>query len=452
MNKKNKVNYLEAIKLFDQIKQISKEEVKEFMEEILAKAFQKDDSAGRQSVNYVKRDEIKSEENSEEEPEEILYNVQVNFDIETGDVEVKRVFTVEEDFSRTEKKIKIALTDPRIIDEDYKVGDIYEEEIDLSNISILKSQYIKQLLIQKTSELEKLKIYNEFIDKKDTLIRAKVMKVERDYCILDFNTTSIFMPRKEMIPNERLNVGEIVWVYIINVEKSSKNAQIIVSRSHPNFIRKLIEKENVDVQEGVVVIDKVVREAGSKTKISVSSSHQDVDPVGAIIGVKGQKIAPILKQLNGEKIDVIESNDNFEQFLNDAILPAKVRGIKYLDDVEVFDYETQELIKKKSILVVVDENQFLPAIGKNGINIKLTSQLVGAKIDLKTISDAKEEEIEWTPIKPKENSFKGRKNLNVNDLNFDMDALYEDDDEEPSMMMQFDEEIEKETYSELEED
>ncbi len=450
MNKKKKVNYLEAIKLFDQIKQISKEEVKEFMEEILAKAFQKDDNAGKPA--FVKRDEnLKKDENLEEEPEEILYNVQVNFDIETGDVEVKRVFMVEEDFSRTEKKIKIALTDPRIIDKDYKVGDIYEEEIDLSNISILKSQYIKQLLIQKTSELEKLKIYNEFIDRKDTLIKAKVMKVERDYCILDFENNSIFMPRKEMLPNEVLKVGSLVWVYIINVEKSSKNAQIIVSRAHPNFVKKLIEKENVDVQEGVVKIDKIVREAGSKTKISVSSTHQDVDPVGAIIGVKGQKIEPILKQLSGEKIDVIESNDNFEQFLNDAILPAKVRGISYLEEFEVFDFETQENIKKKNVLVIVDENQFLPAIGKNGINIKLTSQLVGAKIDLKTIDDAKEAGIEWTPIKPKENTFKSRKNLNVNDFNFDMNALYEDDDEE-SIMMQFDEEIEKETYSNLDED
>ncbi len=174
----------------------------------------------------------------------------------------------------------------------------------------------------------------------------------------------------------------------MDIEELSKDAQIIASRKHPKFIEKLIEREIDDVHDGVVVIESIAREAGFKTKVAVSTSDSNVDPVGSIIGVKGQKIKPIVEEIGGERLDVIKYHDDIKQFIAEALLPAEISGIK----IEINEEG------RRTATVIVEEEQFLPALGKKGINIKLAAILTKTKIDVRTIQVAKEEGIEWEAI------------------------------------------------------
>jgi len=180
----------------------------------------------------------------------------------------------------------------------------------------------------------------------------------------------------------------MVLVYVLDVEKESKDAQIIGSRAQIGFVEKLIEREIEDVADGVVNIVKIAREPGAKTKVAVSSTLQEVDPVGAIIGVKGTKIQPIIEELSGERIDIIKYHDDLGKFIAEAVLPAKIKGVKIKIDEE----------GQKFVTVVVDKDEFLPTIGKKGINVKLAAILTGTKLDVKTVEEAEAEGIEWDVV------------------------------------------------------
>ncbi len=370
-----KENFIDQLTEFLESKGLTKEETKLYLEEVFRKAFEKDKDA-------LSRYE-------EEEPEPA--NVEINVNLDEGQVSIKKFLDVVEEKTIISRFRQIELGDERLEGKDLKVGDVYEEVIGHDDINIGKSQHIKQLFLQKLSEIEKIKLYHKFSKHINELLTPVVHKLlNRGNVILDYNGDSMFMPAAEISPLDRdkLNIGQPLTIYVMDVEELAKDAQIIASRKHPQFVAKLIEREIDDVQDGVVVIESIAREAGFKTKVAVSTEDANVDPVGSIIGVKGQKIKPIVDEIGGERLDVIKYHPDIKQFIAEALLPAEITGINLVEDEDGW----------RTATVIVEEDQFLPALGKRGINIKLAAILTRSKIDVKTVAEAKEEGIEWESI------------------------------------------------------
>ncbi len=360
---------------FLESKGLTQEETELYLKEVFKKAFE------------IDKDHLSKYEEEDPEPADIT----VNIDLGEAKVEVIKRLTVTDEFSQVKRFRQIEDTDERIEGLGLNVGDVFEEVIDFETISSIKAQRVKQLFLQKLSEIEKIKLYNKFSKFRNELITPKIHKLlNRGNVILDFNGDSIFMPAREVSPldKDKLVIGKPLTIFVLDIEEMSKDAQIIASRTNPNFVSKLIEREIDDVHDGVVHIESIAREAGFKTKVAVSTQDPNVDPVGSIIGVKGQKIKPIVDEIGGERLDIIKYHPDIKQFIAEALLPAEITGIRLVQDEEGW----------RTASVVVEEDQFLPALGKRGINIKLAAILTRTKLDVKTIAEAKEEGIEWEPI------------------------------------------------------
>ncbi len=400
MGKENFVNQLHE---FLESKGLTQEEAHEYLVEVFTKAFEKD------------RDALSRYEEEEPEPA----NVDVSIDMIEGTVEIKKIMEVVNEKTIIGRFRQIELEDERIEGKDFKIGDIFTEIIDLENIKLGKRQHIKQLFLQKLSEVDKIKVYKKFEKLKGEILNAKIHRVlNRGNVILDYNGDSIFMPANEISPLDRDKIieGNMLAIYLLEIEELSKDAQIIASRKNPNFVSKLIERENDDVSDGVVTIEAVAREAGFKTKVAVSTSVAEVDPVGSIIGVKGQRIRPIVNEIGGERLDVIKYHENIKQFIAEALLPAEISGIKVTENEDGW----------REAVVVVEEDQFLPALGKQGMNIKLAAILTRSKIDVKTIAEAKSEGIEYETISKSKFVSQNNKNKFIDDINLeDFDTVEE---------------------------
>lgn len=399
MATKNKNDFIEAIKALNKQKDISLDNLKQYLIEVFKKAFEKDDTFQRTEQNKTSLNYLPA-------------NVEVEIDFEKGIIKIQKEYEIVQEFTdETKRFTEILINDERIDQSKYSVGDKFIEKIDLSNLSIGKAQYIKQLLIQKTREAEKLKIFDKFHDLKEQIVPAKVYKVHSNYLILEYDGASIFVPKSEVPDINKFRIGEIIKVYIVDVTKSSRDAQIIGSRSNNNFVKKLIEQEIEDVEDQIVTIDKIVRVPGIKTKIIVSSKVAEVDPIGTIIGVRGKKIKPIIDELKGERIDVIRNSDNIKDILAQAILPSKLEGISIV-----------EKEGRTSYILVVKKEDFLAALGKRGVNVKLVASLVEAKIEIKIVEDAKKENIKWEKYQSSLNNQK----FNSTKKNVDYDLDYYD--------------------------
>ncbi len=365
------------ISLFENLgkkKDLNNNEIKSFLEDVFVKAFQRD-------KNFDTENPI---------PEA---NVTALVDLETGEISIKISYEVVKEVELENRLIHIAVDDKKVIDEGLKVGDTYVQTIDFADVAYTKLQHIKQLFQQKIRESEKHKIYDQFIDKKDTLITAKVTRIskEKGYVIFDKDGVSIFAPAQELSPRDHFVMGDMVKICVLEIEKEAKDAQIIGSRATTKFIKALLEQEIDDVIDGIVQIEKISREVGHKTKVAVSSSLTEVDPVGSIIGIKGQKIKPIIDELKGERIDIIKYSDDLEEYIAGAVLPAKITGICWKPRLRPED--------RKEAVIVVEQDQFLPTLGKKGINVKLAAILTGVKLDIKTIETAKAEGIDYKEVK-----------------------------------------------------
>lgn len=390
-----KDNFVIKLNEFLEQKGLTQEEALEYLKEVFTKAFVKDKDA-------LSRYE-------EEEPDHAEVVVDIN--METGEVNIRKEMEVVEEITIQGRFRQIELEDERLIGKSVKIGDKFVEEIDLDNIALGKRQHIKQLFLQKLSEAEKIKVYQKFSKFKGELLNAKIHKVlNRGNVILDYDGDSIFMPANEISPLDRDKVieGKPLTIYVLEIEELSKDAQIIASRKSPYFVAKLIEREIDDVSDHVVKIESIAREAGFKTKVAVSTEVPEVDPVGSLIGLKGQKIKPIVDEIGGERLDVIKYSPDIKQFIAEALLPAEIKGIKLIED------ETG----MRQATVVVEEDQFLPALGKRGINIKLAAILTKSKLDVKTVAEAKEEGIEYELIS-KSKFVAHSQNEFISDLVFD---------------------------------
>jgi len=411
---KKKETFVNQLHIFLENQGLEQEDAKNYLIEVFMKAFGKD------------RDALSRYDEEEPEPA----NVKVEIDMEKGSVNITRTKDVVEEKTIIGRFTQIEITDEEIEGKGLSIGDKYIEKIDLDGINNSKRQHIKQLFLQKLSEMEKIKVYNKFIKFKGMLLNTKVHRIlNKGNVILDYDGDSIFMPANE-IPysdSKKLKEGQFLTVYILEINELSKDAQIIASRKNPQFIEKLIEREIDDVSDGTVIIETISREAGFKSKVAVSSIMQDVDPVGSIIGVKGQKIKPILDEINGERLDIIKYSDDIKKFIVSALSPAEIVGVKIT--------ETEDL---REVTVVLEEEQFLPAIGKKGLNIKLAAIITKSKIDVKTIKEAEEEGIVWENVsrekRPQQNYNKFNDSIgyedfsSIEDLAEDNISNFSDDD------------------------
>lgn len=280
-----------------------------------------------------------------------------------------------------DEKIHLTLEEAREIVPDIQIGDTIEEEVTPKDFGRVAAATAKQVVIQKIREAERNVIIDEFIDKQDEMVVGMVeMEDVRNYYI-DLGKTQGILPKTEIIPGETIKMGSSIKVYITKVDNNSKGPIILLSRNHYGFVKRLFELEIPEINEGIILVYSVAREAGNRTKIAVYSENERVDAVGSCIGERGSRINRIIDELNGEKIDIIEYNKDAATFIANALSPAR--------DVRVFI--TDE--KNKEALVVVDDENLSLAIGKKGLNVRLAARLTHYKLDIKTYDQAREEGI-----------------------------------------------------------
>lgn len=299
-------------------------------------------------------------------------NVKVVVDRETGEMHVYSSKTVVE--VAKDSCLEISLEDARKISKKYDIGDIVDVEIVPKNFGRIAAQTAKQVVVQKIREAEREIVYTEFNDKKGEIVTGIIQKNDGNAVILDLGKLEGIMPLKEQIPTETYNVNDKIKGYVVSVEKGLKgNPQVIVSRSHADFVRRLFEFEIPEIYEGLIEIKSISRDPGSRSKVAVYSTNENIDPVGSCVGQKGVRIQNIINELNGEKIDVIEWNEDPAIYIAAALLPAQVLAV---------DVKEEE----KFAQVIVPDDQLSLAIGKSGQNARLAAKLTNWKIDIKSES------------------------------------------------------------------
>jgi len=300
-------------------------------------------------------------------------NVKVQINRETGEVDVYALKTVVEEVDN--EFMQISLQDAKEIDKNYEAGNVVETKVTPKNFGRIAAQTAKQVVVQRIREAERGIIFDEYISRENEIVTGLVQRKEKNSVFIDLGKTEAILGPGEQTPNEVYNIGDRIKTYIVEVKKTTKGPQIILSRTHPGLVKRLFELEVPEIQSGIVEIKSIAREAGSRTKIAVYSHDENIDPVGACVGQRGQRVQVIVDELKGEKIDIIQWSNDPEIFVGSALSPAKV--------IEVFaDKETN------AARVVVGDTHLSLAIGKEGQNARLAAKLTGWKIDIKSQSQA----------------------------------------------------------------
>ncbi len=260
-----------------------------------------------------------------------------------------------------------------------EIGDIVEVEITPKDFGRISAQTAKQVIVQKIREAEREIVFSEYSDRQGEIVSGLVQKVDKNVMIVDLGKIEGIMTANEQIEGEEYHVNDKIKAYVLEVQKNSKGVpQMLISRTHPGFVKRLFELEIPEIYEGLIEIKNIVREAGSRTKIAVYSKDMNIDPVGSCVGPRGIRIQNILNELRNEKIDVVEWSEDPVQYIASALSPATVLAV---------DINQDEMSSK----VVVPDNQLSLAIGKDGQNARLSAKLTGWKIDIKSESQIKEE-------------------------------------------------------------
>jgi transcription termination/antitermination protein NusA len=308
-------------------------------------------------------------------------NLRAKLDKETGKINAFAVKSVVESPAQVEDpNLQITLEDARKVDSSLEVGG--ELQIPRATEGILgriAAQLAKQVIFQKVREAERDTVYNEYIGRVGEIVNATVKRVEGPDVIFDIGKAESRMPRKEQSRLESFAIGERVRVVIARVERAAKGPGVVVSRAAPELVQHLFQTEVPEIYDGTVVIRAIAREAGERTKIAVMSKDKDVDAVGACVGMKGMRVQSIIRELRGEKIDIIEYHEDAVTFAEKALQPAKVSRVTVVDSSE------------KHLEVVVDDSQLSLAIGKKGQNVRLAAKLLGWKIDIKSEEEKRQE-------------------------------------------------------------
>jgi transcription termination/antitermination protein NusA len=265
------------------------------------------------------------------------------------------------------------------VGEEVEIGDELQFPRPVEDLGRIAAQTAKQIIFQKVREAERNNVYEEYISKKTDLVNGFMKRYERGNIIIDLGKIEAVLPRSEQSPVENFSQGERIRVIIHDVTKESKGPQVVISRASPELLKRLFEMEVPEIYDGTVVIKAAVREPGDRAKIAVSSTDPDVDPVGACVGMKGSRVQAIIRELRGEKIDIIQWSADPAIFAANALSPAKV------SKVQVTDFQNQQLE------VMVEESQLSLAIGKRGQNVRLAAKLVGWHIDIRSEAEMKRE-------------------------------------------------------------
>lgn len=301
-------------------------------------------------------------------------NVEVNIDNNTGEVKVYAQKDVVEDVE--DELLQISVDEASEIDSDYEPGDIVNIEVTPKNFGRIAAQTAKQVVVQRIREAERDIIFDEFTSRENEIVTGIIQKLNNNVLVDLGKAEGILLP-SEQIKGETYNHNDRIKTYIVEVKKTTKGPQILLSRSHPGLVKRLFELEVPEIQEGVVDIYSISREAGSRTKIAVYSNDENVDPVGACVGQNGGRVKAIVDELHGEKIDIINWSKDPAVFIANSLSPAKVLKVE-VDESE------------KSASVIVPDYQLSLAIGKEGQNARLAAKLTGWKIDIKSESQSEE--------------------------------------------------------------
>jgi N utilization substance protein A len=297
-------------------------------------------------------------------------NVNIDINEVTGKIRVFAQKEAVEEVSDT--RTEISIEEARGIDPNYELGDIVEIEVTPKHFGRIAAQTAKQVVVQRIREAERSIIYEEFVNREDDIVNGIVQRHENNNVFIDLGKTEAVLTQAEQIPNETYKQGDRIKAYIVDVKKTTKGPQIVVSRTHPGLLRRLFELEVPEIFEGIVEIQSVSREPGSRSKVAVSSRDENVDPVGACVGPKGARVQAVVNELRGEKIDIVQWDEDPTVYVANALSPAKVVSV--------------HIVGEKIAQVVVPDYQLSLAIGKEGQNARLAAKLTGWKIDIKSES------------------------------------------------------------------
>lgn len=306
-------------------------------------------------------------------------NIQVEIDPKTGEISVVSKKVIVDTVSNP--KAEISLQEARQYDSEAEVGDEIGSLIEMNELGRIAAQTAKQVIFQKVREAEWEAVQKEYSTRQGDLVNGIILGMERRNYLVDLGKTEAILPIQEQIPRETYRRGDRVKAMLLEVRRTPKDVQVILSRSHPQFVSKLFELEVPEVMEKIVEIKSVVREPGDRTKIAVTSREKAVDPVGACVGIKGSRVQAVVRELRGEKIDIITWTQDPRVFIAEALNPATIEKVG-IDE------------EKKSALVVVADSQLSLAIGKNGQNVRLAARLTGWKIDIISATEYEKEKVE----------------------------------------------------------
>ncbi len=346
MNNKQIKEFLNAMDAIVAEKGIDKSVVVEAMEQAMVAAYKKKGGASRCVVNP-----------------------------NTGEIKLYSVRTVVEDENYHDEKNQISLSDAKKLVDDIEVGETIEKQVEMTDFGRVAAGTAKQVVVQRIKEAEKEIIANMYGDKQDELMVGTLTREDSKTYYVDLGKTFGLLPKDEIIPGEKLEMGNQVKAYVSKLEISNKGVFILLSRRHYGFLKRLLEIEIPEINDGTVILYSVAREAGIRSKISVYSNNDNVEAVGAVIGANGSRINRVLKQLGNEKIDVVLYDKDPITFIKNALSPAK--------DLEVFITNP----KKKEAVCIANHDNLSLAIGKKGINVKLAARLTRYKIDVKCLDD-----------------------------------------------------------------
>ena len=369
VNLKNNKNFLEGMRLFEEERKIPAEFVIETLKEAIIKTYQ----------NHVDAPAAK-----------------VRVEIDSKGIQAYHELLVVDDDSDTfDETLDILYSDAKEIKPDVKVGDTIEEEINFAEISRTAINVAKNMLKQKTKEFDKQRVYDEYKDKEYDLISGVIETVEEKFVLVDIKNTFAILKKSDQIPGEVYREGNPIKAIIKEVSKSTKGSQVVLSRADAKFVERLFEKEVPEIQQGLVEIKAIAREAGERTKMAVYSRNEDVDAIGSCIGPRGSRVQAVISEVKGEKVDVFEWNDDIGELVKNALAPAEVKACFYSNekiDPSLTEEELEKLIKRnqRPLCVVVDDDKLSIAIGKKGKNVKLAYKLTNRKIDIKTEKDVRE--------------------------------------------------------------
>lgn len=280
--------------------------------------------------------------------------------------------------------LQMGLTEARKRNPNAEIGDFISVEVDPNRFGRIAAQTAKQVLTQKLREAENRKVHDEFEDKLNDIVSGTVMRREDNIVFLQVNRVEVELPKWEQVPTEPYRSNDRLRLYVLRVEDNRRGLKVIVSRTHPNLLRKLFELEVPEIQDEIVVIKSVAREAGQRSKVAVISTDERVDAVGACVGPRGSRVQTIVDELHDEKIDIVPFSEDPKTYIINALSPAKVNSIKLDED-------------SKSAFVIVPDGQLSLAIGKGGQNVRLAARLTDWKIDIRSESQAAEAAKEAKP-------------------------------------------------------